>query len=191
MVEVLRVITSDRERGPVFRRRGCSDGSPPSLSGLPLAELERAAALRVIDFERVSGADMSRREKQKTARTVWRDAGAVREDWVRIEFMRVTASIGLAHITAPKTFRHTFATTLQDANVDPLIRNEVMGHSPVRAAAASSLGTTGLYTHTRPETKRRQLEAAMINRPAVTCARDWLSERSDQLRRSRDREDFV
>jgi hypothetical protein len=29
---------------------------------------------------------------------------------------------------------------------------------------------TAVYTHTRPETKRRQLEAAMQDRPVVTLA---------------------
>jgi integrase len=64
------------------------------------------------------------------SRKVWRDLGAVREDWIRLEFMHVTKMIDLPEITAPKTLRHCFATLLQDANVDPLIRNEVMGHSP-------------------------------------------------------------
>ena len=35
----------------------------------------------------------------------------------------------LKEVTAPKTLRHTFATILQDGNVDPLIRNELMGHA--------------------------------------------------------------
>ena len=86
---------------------------------------------------------------------------------MRIEFKRITKRIGLAEVTAPKTLRHTFATALQDANVDPLIRNELMGHAPTRVTGlGAGLGMTTVYTHTRPETKRRQLETALASRPA-------------------------
>ena len=43
----------------------------------------------------------------------------------------------------------------QDSNVDPLIRQQVMGHSP---QLKGSLGMTVRYTHTRPETLRRKVE---------------------------------
>jgi hypothetical protein len=33
---------------------------------------------------------------------------------------------------------------------------------------------TAVYTHTRPEVCRRQLEQALADRPAVAAARDWL-----------------
>ena len=40
---------------------------------------------------------------------------------------------------------------------------------------------TAVYTHTRPDTKRRQLEAALAGRPALEIARQWLAK---QLNRS-------
>jgi integrase len=98
----------------------------------------------------------------------------LKEDWIRKEFMRVTSQIGMPEITAPKTLRHTFATCLQDANVDPLIRNELMGHAPGYAAfGGPGLGMTAVYTHTRPETKRRQLERALEMRPADSLVAVW------------------
>ena len=101
--------------------------------------------------------------------------GALDNKTIHIEFGRVTASIGLAGVTAPKTFRHTFATVLQDGNVDPLIRNELMGHVPTKSRSpGGGLGMTAVYTHTRPDTKRRQLEAALAERPAVGVARQRL-----------------
>ena len=82
--------------------------------------------------------------------------------------------MGMPEITAPKTLRHTFATSLQDANVDPLIRNELMGHAPSSAAfGGPGLGMTAIYTHTRPETKRNQLEGALVMRPANAMAAAW------------------
>ena len=114
---------------------------------------------------------LTRATRLDVAQTVWRDLGALKEDWVRKEFRRVTKSIGLAEVTAPKTLRHNFATILQDANVDPLVRNELMGHAPSYVGATGGgLGMTATYTHTRPETKRRQLEAAFADRAIVKYA---------------------
>src|SRR5439155_9315226 len=74
----------------------------------------------------------------------------------------------------PKALRHGFATALQDANVDPLVRNALMGHaSGIGQRPGAGLGMTAVYTHTRPETVRRQLEAAMDPRPAVAAAGTW------------------
>jgi len=39
---------------------------------------------------------------------------------------------------------------LQDANVDPLIRQQTLGHKPTNS---NGLGMTGNYTHTRQKTK--------------------------------------
>jgi hypothetical protein len=51
---------------------------------------------------------------------------------------------------------------LQDANVDPLIRQQVLGHRPT---AGTGLGMTAKYTHTRPETLRHQIEQALRRWP--------------------------
>jgi integrase len=180
LVDVLKLQVGSRETGPLFCRRRCNEGFAPLLAGFTADMLQREAVRRIAELESTGSAEMSRRQKQAIARTIWRDSGALREEWVRIEFMRLTNAIQLQHITAPKTFRHTFATTLQDANVDPLIRNELMGHSSGSTlGSASCLGTTGLYTHTRPETKRRQLEMTLQRRPAVGCASNWLAGRDN------------
>ena len=60
---------------------------------------------------------------------------------------------------------------MQDANIDPLIRNELLGHSP------GGLGMTTRYTQTRPETKRNQLLAMLAIQESTAVARDWLAER--------------
>jgi len=70
--------------------------------------------------------------------------------------------IGHSESTCPKSWRHTFATLLQDANVDPLIRQQVLGHRPT---TSSGLGMTAKYTHTRPETLRAQVTAALQQWP--------------------------
>ncbi len=58
--------------------------------------------------------------------------------------------------------------------VDPLIRNQLMGHSSISASSNDGLGMTGVYTHTRPTTMKQQLHGALHARPAIEFARSWL-----------------
>ncbi len=168
LVNVLRAVVGDRTTGPVFRQRRFSNGFLPPLAGKDIGVLHRELAARANRLESKADRCITRAERLRIARTVWRDLGGFRSDVIRNEFIDLTGRIGLAHVTAPKTLRHTFATILQDANVDPLIRNELMGHVPaISPAPGAGLGMTAVYTHTRPETKRRQLENALADRAVI------------------------
>ena len=173
LTRVLRGLLGRRQSGPVFVQRRCNNGHTPMLLGLTQTRLAHELTRR-LSIEETSAIDpITRETRAMAARTIWRDLGALKEDWVRKEFMQLMTKIDLS-ITAPKTLRHTFATTLQDGNVDPLIRNELMGHAPMGAGTSGTkLGMTAVYTHTRPETKRRQLEAALSATPANTYAERW------------------
>ena len=152
----------DRSTGPVFRQRRFSQGCEVILTAPSPAALERELALRIRRRETGNECALTRKDRQEVAATVWRDLGAIENDMVRREFLAVTGAIGVGEVTAPKTLRHTFVTNLQDANVDPLIRNELMGHVPAGISLpGAGLAMTAVYTHTRPETKRRQLEEAL------------------------------
>jgi integrase len=166
LVAVLRRLLGDRRAGPVFQQRRCLEDHVPPLAGYTQVHLEREVARRA--HQSGSG---DRQDLEAAAKTVWRDIGALKEDWIRKEFMALTRKTEMPEITAPKTLRHTFATCMQDANVDPLIRNELMGHSPGGGPTGGvGLGMTAVYTHTRPETKRKQLEDALAARPANLLA---------------------
>ncbi|MCE9531922.1 MAG: site-specific integrase [Planctomycetes bacterium] len=157
VISVLRLVIGNRVAGPVFLRERFRDGCLPELVG-GRRELERACAQR----ERQSGGALSRNERLQIARGVWRDAGTIKADRIRITFVRVMKAIGKPEATCPKSWRHTFATLLQDANVDPLIRQITLGHKPT---ASTGLGMTGNYTHTRPGTQREQIENALRRWP--------------------------
>lgn len=162
---VLRRVVGGRTAGPVFLRPRFGAGDRPPLAtdraGLAAACREREAA---------AGPGLTRATRLRVAGTVWRDAGAVSADAVRTSFVRTAAAVGRPDATCPKSWRHTFATLLQDANVDPLVRQVTLGHTPT----AGGLGMTASYTHTRPETQRRQIEAAVRRWPGtLALARRW------------------
>jgi integrase len=173
LVRVLARHLGHRTTGSVFvRRRG---SRPPKLARLTAAALAKEAGQRIANREAEAGQALTRAATRRVARGIWPDAGALREDRLRLEFMRVTGRIGLARQTAPKMLRHLFATRLQEANVDPLVRNLLMGHAPAGSRAAGyGLGMTAVYTHTRAETVRGQLEAALAGTVAVATATQWL-----------------
>ena len=157
VVGVLRRVIDGRRSGPVFLRWRFLIGSQPLLCG-GRGELEAVCATR----QRDAGQASTRAEMLRIARTVWRDAGAIKADTVRTSFIRIMRAIGHPEATCPKSWRHTFATLLHDANVDPLIRQITLGHKPT---AGTDLGMTGHYTHRRPETHRRQIEQALRTWP--------------------------
>ncbi len=153
VVAVLRAVIGNRKCGPIFLRERLA-GKMPALEG-DRRELERVCKER----QQATGRTLSRAEALKVARRVWWDAGAIKADAVRNPFIRVMKAIGHAEATCPKSWRHSFATLLQDANVDPLIRQQTLGHRP---SEKTGLGMTGKYTHTRPETQRQQIEQALL-----------------------------
>jgi integrase len=175
LTDVLRRSLAGRQEGPVFRRRRYGrDCRRVSSGDLPTA-MEEELRRRVREREEGVGRPLTRTEWARAARKLWWDVGAVREDRVRLEFIRLTRSMALPGCTAPKALRHQFATALQEGRVDPLIRNELMGHVGAgERTAGHGLAMTAVYTHTRPETRRQQLEAALTGRSAVTVASAWL-----------------
>ncbi len=174
LVEILRFRFRDRCTGPLFQRRRSDVGegcAMAKLASAPLrAELERRNALQNVESKRVD-----RAQQRRLAKRLWVEMGFLREDRLRGEFMKLTAAIELPQVTAPKSLRHMFATRLQETNVDPLIRNQLMGHIPFGDAKGKGpLGMTGIYTHASPATIRRQLFDAMRTRPATEILQRWL-----------------
>lgn len=92
--------------------------------------------------------------------------GMIKTDRLRQRLRQLAHKQHVPELGMPKVFRHLFATFLQERRVDPLIRNELMGHIPEEGArAGGGLGMTANYTHTTLETKRQQLQMAFEGHP--------------------------
>ena len=163
VASVLRLVIAGRCGGVVFTRPKF-DIANVEIAVQSVANWERILGERIAEATD-PGSDLRREEHARIARRFWTEVGAVRADAVRISFVRNTRATGLANSTCPKSWRHTFATLLQDANVDPLIRQQTLGHVGA-ARERGALGMTGVYTHTRPETQRREVLRAIDLWPA-------------------------
>jgi integrase len=169
---VLRRVIGTRTTGVIFlRERSHMNCCPMAAANRRLlaAEHER----RLAAAELTAGAPLSRATAAQLARTIWRDACATKGDRIRESFVRIAGQLNLAGVTCPKSWRHTFATLLQDANTDPLVRQLTLGHA-FTSNGMGALGMTSIYTHTRPETQQREIERALRLWPAsLEFARHW------------------
>jgi integrase len=171
---VLRRLVGDRATGPVFLRRVFASGRSPLLVRMTERQLQQMLQTRIAHAEQSCGRALSRAEEARLARVIWRDAWLIKTELIRNEFKRLTGSIALPEFTEPKALRHGFATSLQDANVDPLVRCELMGHSTGNRSTSHGPGMTATYTHTRRETRCEQLVAALSVRVPAHVAETWL-----------------
>ena len=174
-VAVLRRVIGDRTSGPVFIRHQFDAFSSP-LGNLDQLELQELLQQRIAHADSGSVLTLTQTMEEKHARAVWREAGVIRSERVRNSFIRTAKLAGLKQSSCPKSWRHSFATLLQDANVDPLIRQITLGHKPSEDARSGGLGMTGVYTHTRSTTQRREIERALRLWPqSLAYARQWAS----------------
>ena len=168
---VFRRVISGRKVGPIFLRPrfGCL---ATHRQGLDRCAMGRLLEERLRQSADEASVPTSAEQHQKTADGVWRDIGAIDPDRIRTSFIRSCHRCELKQSTCPKSWRHTFATLLQDANVDPLIRQITMGHQP--RGANGALGMTAVYTHTRPTTHLREIDRALRTWPTVLeLAAQW------------------
>lgn len=171
---VLRQVVGDRVAGPVFHRERF-DEATCQLARFGRAALEREVERRCGRAEAQADEPLSRSERARICRRVWRETGVVNADRIRQSFIHLASEVDHAEATCPKSWRHTLATLLQDANVDPLVRQLTLGH--VTAGTATGvLGMTAIYTHTRPDTQRREIDRALRLWPrSLKLARRWSS----------------
>ncbi|HET6423258.1 MAG TPA: site-specific integrase [Planctomycetaceae bacterium] len=160
----LRSVVGSRTAGVVFQRPKFQ-GKPEALGHADRKTLAQELIRRCQHAVETGGVELSREGRLRLARQLWRDAGALDPDLIRRSFLRIAHRCGLISATCPKSWRHTFATLLQDANVDPLLRQITLGHQP--AGAGGALGMTGVYTHSRPETHAREIRRALALWPAA------------------------
>jgi integrase len=179
LAALLRHVIGPRKNGPVFLQgRFWGSDVAPVLAGTRRA-LGRAAAERLAAARDQSGRPPTRREEAQVLAKIWRDAGATDEDRVRSSFIRIARRAGL-EASCPKSWRHTFATLLQQANVEVLVRQITLGHKPA-SPEDSVLGMTAHYTHTTPELVRSEIERALRLRPqSLALINTWLERHAKQ-----------
>ena len=158
LVAILRHVIGARQAGPVFvRERFAADKGP--LVDATRKRMAQIFVRRVDDAERPSLA------KPSTARLKRRSpvrSGAMRAPSRPTAFVCCLSAppnlLALARRPVPRVLGISFATLLQDANVDLLIRQVTLGHASSRwGRRATPLGMTSIYTHLYPAQRRSEM----------------------------------
>jgi integrase len=149
-----------RLSGTLFQRMQFSKSCLPAW-GTSSKLMEAELNCRQRSEEQAVDQSLSRKEVASLCRQMWLKMGMIKPDQIRTRLMRHSRKAGLEEIPTPKMFRHLFATMMQAGRVDPLIRNELLGHIPESGPrAGGGLGMTANYTHTEIGTKREQMRGA-------------------------------
>lgn len=183
LVNVLTSHLYPRKYGPVFLRKKYDSNHIPTYART-LSSLENELSERIKSRSSDQN-EVSRKAQRKIAQELWLSIGALDEDMIRRQFIRLTKQMGLTEYSSPKMLRHLFATALQQGRVDPLVRNELMGHVVSGSRSAGhGLAMTAVYTHTSFETKRQQLCEVLDRSPVIAIAKRWLEDGENKTKPS-------
>ncbi|WLD15143.1 tyrosine-type recombinase/integrase [Planctellipticum variicoloris] len=125
----LHATIGDRPTGIVFRR----PQSPARTGALTAANrdaLGKRLQSNVLAERQHLARELTRAELSVIAKKRCVAAGALDPDQIRRSYLRIARRCGLPQATCSKSWRHSFVTLLQDANVDPLLRQITLGHQP-------------------------------------------------------------
>ena len=150
---MLRRLIGRRKTGLVFVARSFTTGervpspsvkTPNDLKKLFEGEQRAARKAGVVGDKEVA------RHLENVARKL----GKISEKRVRQEFIRITKKIGRADVTRVHSLRHLFSTRAQRAGMNPLLVQQILGHS--------TLEMTSKYTHLGVEAQRQGLRVADV-----------------------------
>jgi integrase len=147
---ILEQLIGERKSSFVFLRAEFVKGEakPPQVFTSPasfLGHLRKIVAVTV-----AARPTAGEREKRRDVMAFCRSLGQIPETRIREEFMKLTARIGCPEFTRAHDLRHLFTSRAQEAGMNPLLVQDMLGHS--------TLDMTRRYTHLGLEAKREAME---------------------------------
>jgi integrase len=146
--EIFTHLIDEREAGFVFLNEEFATGRHHAR-GFASHQALRTHAEKVAADLLLSNPDANERMIKRAVVRFCRTAGQVPEKRVRCEFMGLTARIGCPEFTRVHDLRHLFSSRAQEAGVNPILVQEMLGHT--------TLEMTRRYTHLGLDTKRDAL----------------------------------
>jgi integrase len=141
-----------RSAGFVFLNRPFVTRSRP-VPDFASPQAFRARAERAVADLLAQRPDAGDRERKRAAIAFGRAAGQTPEKAIRNEFLRLTTAIGCPEFTRVHDLRHLFSTRAQAAGVNPILVQEILGHT--------TLEMTRRYTHLGLDSRREAIERSM------------------------------
>ena len=143
-------LIGDRKAGFIFLNEQYFAGGAKLAARFETAQAFHRQLERVAADHLESNPDASEREKRRAVERYCRKQGQIPVKRVRSEFCKLTRQIGCPEFTRAHDLRHLFPSRAQEAGVNPLLVQELLGHA--------TLDMTKRYTHLGMNTKREAVE---------------------------------
>ena len=137
-----------RGEGFVFLNRPFATGAQTAPMAFASPQAFARHLQELTEQERLAGAKQES-ALRKAVMPFLRRMGQIPEKRLRQEFMKITSAIGCPEITKVHGLRHVFSTRAQELGLNPILVQEVLGHS--------TLAMPQRYTHLGMEAKRKGL----------------------------------
>ena len=139
MLRLLVRLIGGRKSGFVFLNAEfyCGLRHPASEFGSPQAF--KAHLQRIATDAMVSNPEATERELRRVVAAFCRTMAQIPEKRIRLELMKLTKRIGCPEFTRAHDFRHLFASRAQEAGMNPLLVQDMLGHA--------TMDMTRRYTH--------------------------------------------
>ena len=150
MREIFERAVGGRCAGFVFLNQEFATGRSRPALAFATPQAFRSHVERVAADVLTADPDAGEREQKRAVVRFCRTLGQIPEKRVRCEFMSLTEKIGCPEYTRVHDLRHLFSTRAQAAGVNPILVQEMLGHT--------TLDMTRRYTHLGMDTKREALQ---------------------------------
>jgi integrase len=160
--ELLERLIGDRKAGFIFLNKDYATGKARPITAFASPKAFQAHLQRIVVELVAKRPDATERDKRRAVTAFCRAMGQVPEKRGRGEFMKLTQEIGCPEFTRAHDLRHLFSSRAQEAGMNPLIVQELLGHA--------SLDMTRRYTHIGLDVKRTEL--TKLNRVASSAVDD-------------------
>ena len=148
--EIFERSIGDRKAGFVFLREPNASGKVKLPQGYATPEALTSQLRKIAVATVAAKPGAGEREKRRDVMAFCRSLGQVPEKRVREEFMKLTNQIGCPQYTRAHDLRHLFSSRAQEAGMNPLLVQEMLGHA--------TLDMTKRYTHLGIEVKPEALD---------------------------------
>lgn len=142
-------LIGDRKEGFLFLSRPHAEGRR-KVCKFENRQMLESHISNMVEQLKGGNSNPSDEELFNLTRRVLHRLGKIREDKVRLEFMKVAAGIGRSDVTMVHSLRHLFATLAEENGLNPLTVQTILGHS--------RLEMTRYYTHTGLEAKKAAVQ---------------------------------
>ena len=148
--QFLRKLIGKRKAGFVFLNAGVFDGTDKPAETFKSPQALRRHVEQIVEKIENEDADQQDRQQQRAVVSFCRSMGQIPEKRLRSEFIKLTKVIGRSDLTRVHDLRHLFASRAQEAGMNPLLVQALLGHA--------TLDMTNRYSHFSLGAKREAMQ---------------------------------